>query len=71
MFLDLDSQEMSFSLNGEHMGIAFSGFHRNKRSNMYPALTAYEYQSCTVNLGNKPFLYVFSHLEKFFLSVKI
>jgi hypothetical protein len=56
VLVDLDSQEISFSLNGKSMGVAFTGIYR-EGLDIYPGITLEQFQACSVNLGQKPFLY--------------
>jgi len=60
--LDLDEGQISFSLNGENLGLAFQHFEsppdiRNvaRKTGFYPAVSFTSYEHCIFNFGHKTF----------------
>jgi hypothetical protein len=49
-FIDFDAGEMSFSLNGLHLGVAFTDFDKNQE--WFPAVSLSSDQQCTFIFGN-------------------
>ncbi len=53
---DMNNDKMSFSMNGQSMGEAFTGFVK-KGLSLLPGLTMKAPEYCHVNLGQRPFKY--------------
>jgi Kip1 ubiquitination-promoting complex protein 1 len=72
--LDLDTQQLSFSQNGEFLGVALENFRLRLDDGNFapysPGLTLHSLgeQKCTLNFGSKPFMLNFQ-IEN--LTVKV
>jgi hypothetical protein len=52
-FLDLTTKSMSFALNGDNLGVAFTNVAVG--SGLYPAISISVHQQCRFNFGHTPF----------------